>query len=80
MPKKTIYEKKGPIAYLTINNPTKANVMDSQVVEEMGESYRDYWEDEDLRCLIVTAVGDRHFSAGHGIVCASRSSIRISAA
>jgi len=65
MPKKTIYEKKGKIAYLTVNNPEKANVMDSQIVEEMAESYRDYWEDKDLRCLIVTGVGDRHFSAGH---------------
>lgn len=67
MAKKTIYEKKGAIAYLTVNNPEKANVMDSQVIEEMGEAYKDYWEDRDLRCLIVTGIGDRHFSAGHHI-------------
>jgi enoyl-CoA hydratase/carnithine racemase len=65
--KKTIYEKKGPIAYLTINNPTKANVMDDQVIEELGEAYQDYWADTEMRCLILTAVGDRHFSGGHSI-------------
>ena len=65
--KKTIYEKKGPIAYLTINNPTKANVMDDQVIDELGEAYQDYWADTEMRCLILTAVGDRHFSGGHSI-------------
>ena len=63
--KKTIYEKKDHIAYLTINNPTKANVMDNQVIEELGEGYKDFWADKDMRCMILTAVGDRHFSGGH---------------
>ena len=43
MANKTIYEKKGGIAYLTINNPEKANVMDDDVIEEMGQEYRDFW-------------------------------------
>lgn len=64
---KTIYEKKGHIAYLTINNPEKANVLDQVVIEEMGVSWKDYWEDREMRCLILTSVGDRHFSAGHNI-------------
>ena len=67
MVKKTIYEKKDGIAYLTINNPEKANVMDDVVIEEMGEEYRDFWEDRDMRVMIITGIGDRHFSAGHNI-------------
>ena len=65
--KKTIYEKKNGIAYLTINNPEKANVMDDQVIEVMGEEYKDFWDDRDMRCMIITGIGDRHFSAGHHI-------------
>ncbi len=65
--KKTIYEKKDHIAYLTINNPTKANVMDNQVIDELGEGYKDFWADKDMRCMILTSVGDRHFSGGHNI-------------
>ncbi len=65
--KKTTYEKKNGIAYLTINNPEKANVMDDQVIEEMGEEYKDFWDDRDMRCMIITGIGDRHFSAGHHI-------------
>ena len=64
---KTIYEKKDGIAYLTINNPEKANVMDDDVIGEMGEEYRDFWEDRDMRVMIITGIGDRHFSAGHNI-------------
>ncbi|MQG02244.1 MAG: enoyl-CoA hydratase/isomerase family protein [SAR202 cluster bacterium] len=67
MPKKTIYEKRDGIAYLTVNNPEKANVMDSQVMEEMAEEYRDFWEDRDMKVMILTGMGDRHFSAGHHI-------------
>ncbi len=67
MPRKTIFEKKEAIAYLTIDNPEKANVMDSQVMEEMGEAYRDFWQDRDMKVMILTSVGDRHFSAGHNI-------------
>jgi enoyl-CoA hydratase/carnithine racemase len=67
MPKKTIYEKKESIAYLTVNNPEKANVMDSQVMEEMGEAYKDFWQDKEMRVMILTGIGDRHFSAGHYI-------------
>ncbi len=65
--KKTKYEKKGHIAVLTIYNPEKANVMDAECIGEMGSAYRDYWEDREMRCLIVTGYGDRHFSAGHHI-------------
>ncbi len=67
MANKTIYEKKGGIAYLTINNPEKANVMDDDVIEEMGQEYRDFWEDRDMRVMIITGAGGRHFSAGHNI-------------
>ena len=65
--KKTIYEKRGPIAYLTINWPEKANVMDDVVIEEMGKAYKNFWHDRRMRCLILTGAGNRHFSGGHFI-------------
>ncbi len=65
--RKTIYEKKGHIAYLTINYPEKANIMSNQVIQEMGDAYRDFWMDREMRVMILTAVGERHFSGGHHI-------------
>ncbi len=65
--KKTIYDKKGHIAYLTINYPEKANIMSNQVIQEMGEAYKDFWMDRDMRVMILTSVGERHFSGGHHI-------------
>ena len=62
-----IYEKKGPIAYITINNPEKANIMDRPTSKEMAEVWKEVWEDRDVRVAILTGVGDRHFCAGHDL-------------
>lgn len=62
-----IYEKKGPIAYITINNPEKANIMDRATSKEMAEVWKEVWEDWDVRAAILTGVGDRHFCAGHDL-------------
>ena len=59
------YDKKGHIAYITINNPDRANTMDQDSGKELNEAYAQVWDDRDVRVAILTAVGDRFFSAGH---------------
>ena len=61
------YEKKNHIAYVTINNPDKGNILDRQTSEQISELWKDIWEDWDIRVAILTGEGDRHFCAGHNL-------------
>jgi enoyl-CoA hydratase/carnithine racemase len=62
-----IYEKKGNIAYITINNPDKANILDRQTSDEISQAWKEVWEDWDVRVAILTGAGERHFCAGHNL-------------
>ncbi len=62
-----IYEKKNHIAYVTINNPEKGNILDRQTTNEISEVWKTIWEDWDVRVAILTGTGDRHFCAGHNL-------------
>ena len=62
-----IYEKKDHIAYVTINNPDKGNILDHQTSNEISEVWKEIWEDWDIRVAILTGAGDRHFCAGHNL-------------
>ena len=57
------YEKKGAIAYVTLNRPDKLNAMSQQLHEELGAAWADFRDDPDLRCGILSGKG-RCFSAG----------------
>lgn len=59
------YVKRDGVAYITLNNPAKANVMDRQHSNAIAEVWIDMWEDRDIRCAILTGAGDRHFCGGH---------------
>ena len=61
------YEKRKHVGYITINNPQKANILDRQISEEIAEIWKEVWDDRDVRVAILTAVGDRHFCAGHNL-------------
>ena len=62
-----LYEKKGHIAYITINNSAKANILDRATSDEMAQAWKDVWDDPDVRVAILTGTGDRHFCAGHNL-------------
>ncbi len=62
-----LFEKKKRIAYITINNPEKANILDRQTSNEISEAWKEVWEDRDVRVAILTGTGDRHFCAGHNL-------------
>ncbi len=55
------YEKRDSVAYITLNNPEKANILDKPTSDEIGGAWADVWEDRDIRCAILTGTGDRRF-------------------
>jgi enoyl-CoA hydratase/carnithine racemase len=61
------YAKRDGVAYITLNNPAKANILDKKMSDEISEAWIDLWEDRDIRCAIVTGAGDRHFCGGHNL-------------
>jgi enoyl-CoA hydratase/carnithine racemase len=61
------YRKDKKIAYITINNPEKANVLDRQTSDDLSAAWKEVWEDSDVRVAVLTGTGDRHFCAGHNL-------------
>lgn len=61
------YEKRDGVAYITLNNPEKANILDKPTSDAISEAWTDLWEDRDIRCAILTGEGDRHFCGGHNL-------------
>ena len=61
-----IFEKKGPIATITLNWPEKANAQDQKQVEEIDDALRDADRDYDIKVLVLKANG-KGFCSGHAI-------------
>ncbi len=61
------YEKRDGVAYITLNNPAKANILDKTMSDDISAAWIDLWEDRDIRCAILTGAGDRHFCGGHNL-------------
>ena len=62
-----IYEKKGSIAQITINRPKALNAFNSQMLDELTEALALAQQDLKIRCVILTAAGERAFTAGGDI-------------
>ncbi|MDP6668105.1 MAG: enoyl-CoA hydratase/isomerase family protein [Dehalococcoidia bacterium] len=62
-----IFKKKDHIAYITLSNPEKANIMDRETSEQLDEAWREIWDDHEIRVTILTGEGDRYFCAGHNL-------------
>jgi len=61
-----LYEKKGAIAYLTLNRPEKLNAMDEATRIEIGQACFEANDDEDVNVIVVRGEG-RCFSSGWDI-------------
>jgi enoyl-CoA hydratase len=62
-----IYEKRGPIAYVTLDRPDKLNALSDDLQLEVRRALEDAgWADEDTRVIVLKAAG-RAFSAGFDI-------------
>lgn len=58
-----IYEKKGQVAYVTLNRPEKLNAMNEVLHRELAMVWEDFRDDNCLRVAILSGNG-RCFSAG----------------
>ena len=56
-------EKRGAVLEVTIDRP-KANAIDLATSRIMGEVFRDFRDDDEMRVAILTAAGEKFFSAG----------------
>jgi len=61
------YEKRDGVAYITLNNPAKANIFDKETSDAISAAWIDLWEDRQIRCAILTGAGDRYFCGGHNL-------------
>jgi enoyl-CoA hydratase/carnithine racemase len=64
---KVIFEKKGPIAYVTINRPERLNACDFETYGLLAEHWREFRDDSSLRVAILTGAGERAFCAGSDV-------------
>ena len=61
---KVLFEKKGPLAYVTINRPERLNACDGETYRMLTEVWREFRDDPALRVGILTGAGDRAFCVG----------------
>lgn len=59
-----IYERKGPVAYLTMNRPEVLNALNSKHQSEIEAAKAEFGADPEAQVLILTGAGDRAFCAG----------------
>lgn len=59
-----IYEKRGKIAYITLNRPHAMNAIDEAMHEQLWDTWRDFDADDAMELAIVTGAGDEAFCAG----------------
>ena len=55
--------REGQVLVVTLNRP-KANAIDLETSRVMGEVFRDFRDDPDLRVAIITGAGEKFFCAG----------------
>lgn len=59
-----IYEKRGRVAYLTINRPDARNALNRDVLRGLAKAVADFHQDDDVWVAILTGAGEEAFSAG----------------
>ena len=62
-----LYEKKGTIAYVTLNRPKVLNALNKATIAELNEAFKDARDDAAVRGVILTGAGDKAFAAGADI-------------
>lgn len=63
-----IYEKKGKVAFITINRPQRLNAIDPATSQQLYAAFQDFAEDPDRWVAILTGAGERAFSSGNDLI------------
>jgi enoyl-CoA hydratase len=61
------YEKKGAIAYVTVNRPKVLNALNKSTWNDLNAAFEDAKADASVRGVILTGAGDKAFIAGADI-------------
>ena len=61
-----LYEQKGAYGVITINRPAALNALNSQVLDELNETFKNV-NLEEVRALVLTGAGEKSFVAGADI-------------
>ena len=61
------YEKRGRVAYVTINRPEVMNALHPPANEELSRVWDDFGADPEAWVAILSGAGDRAFSAGNDL-------------
>ena len=59
-----LYEESDGVAVVTLNRPERLNAMDNTSCEELRALWAHLRYNDDVRCVILTAAGERAFSTG----------------
>jgi enoyl-CoA hydratase len=59
-----IVEKRGPVAWLTINRPDVRNALGLAITREIASTLRALSQDRSVRVFVLTGAGDRAFVSG----------------
>jgi enoyl-CoA hydratase/carnithine racemase len=62
-----LYEKKGAIAYVTVNRPKVLNALNTPTWKDLRTAFEDVRDDVSVRGVILTGAGDKAFVAGADI-------------
>jgi len=62
-----LYDKKGPIAYVTINRPKVLNALNAKTISELRSAFEDARDDSAVHGVVFTGAGDKAFAAGADI-------------
>lgn len=62
-----LYEKKGAIAYVTVNRPKVLNALNTPTWSDLKKAFEDARDDAAIRGVILTGAGDKAFIAGADI-------------
>src|SRR5437867_12191306 len=62
-----LYEKKGPIAYVTLNRPKVLNALNQATWDDLRTALEDAGDDAAVRGVILTGAGDNACIAGSDI-------------
>jgi enoyl-CoA hydratase len=61
------YEKKGAIAYVTVNRPKVLNALNAATIRDLRTAFEDARDDGDVRGVILAGAGGKAFVAGADI-------------
>src|SRR5258705_1678231 len=67
MLKNVLYEKKGNIAYVTVNRPKVLNALSTKTWADLRTAFEAARDDVEVRGVILTGAGDKAFIAGADI-------------